>query len=68
MPFGKRLIADTKMLEDDPAEQRIIAVARELRAAGNTLQGIADLLQERGHAARNGRKFAPAQVLRMMAP
>ena len=63
VPYGRRLVGGAgKQLEPDPAEQAVIALARELRAAGNTLQAICDELTDRGHLSRTGRPFAPAQV------
>jgi len=68
IPYGWRLVGGTgKQLEPDPTEQVVVELAQELRAAGNTLQRICDLLHGRGHVSRTGRPFAPSQVQRMVA-
>ena len=56
VPYGWRLVGGAgKQLEQDQAEQIVVALARELRAAGNTLQAICDELARRGHVSRTGR-------------
>lgn len=68
VPYGWRLVGGTgKQLEPEPAERVVVELARELRAAGNTLQRVCDLLHARGHVSRTGRPFAPSQVQRMVA-
>jgi hypothetical protein len=68
VPFGWRLVGGTgKQLEPDPAEQVVVELARELRAAGNTLRAICDVLTARGYRSRTGNAFQSAQVLRMCA-
>ena len=66
IPYGWRL-GDGKHLEPDPAEQVMVELARELRAAGNTLRAICDALTARGYLSRAGRPFGSAQVMRMCA-
>ena len=67
MPYGWRLADDGKHLEQDPAQQVVVELARELRASGYTLQAICDALQAGGHTSRTGRPFVPSQVQRMLA-
>jgi site-specific DNA recombinase len=63
-PFGYGVANGA--LVPDADEQRVIEEARELRAAGLPLRGVAAALDERGHRSRTGRVFAPAQVARML--
>jgi site-specific DNA recombinase len=54
IPFGFRLAEDGSLLEEDPAEQGVLARIRELKAAGHTLQEIADELNRQGFRTRRG--------------
>ena len=67
IPYGSRLAADGKHLEQEEAEQVVIQLARELRANGYTLQYICDVLTERGHRSRTGTNFRPSRSMRMCA-
>jgi hypothetical protein len=58
--------ADGDKLEPDPEEETARAVARQLRAEGLTLRGIAAELERRGVRSRRGKGFAPVQVARMV--
>jgi DNA invertase Pin-like site-specific DNA recombinase len=53
-PFGYRVAADGRMLEPVSEEQRTLALMRELRQAGASLQTIADGLNARGFYTRSG--------------
>ncbi len=65
VPYGYRAAGCT--LETVPAEQAVIAQARELRVAGLSLRQVCGQLATRGHLSRTGRPFAPVQVQRMLA-
>lgn len=65
-PYGHALADDGKTLVRVDAEQAVMSKARELRAAGLSLRAIGATLDERGHRARSGRPFAPAQVARLL--
>jgi|GEM_PF-3098269 len=67
IPYGQRLAADGVHLEPHPAEQRVIAAVRELRACGLSLRAIAAELARRGMTSRKGRPFAATQISRMLA-
>jgi site-specific DNA recombinase len=54
IPFGFRLAEDGSLLEEDPAEQGVLSRIRELKAAGHTLQEIADELNRQGFRTRRG--------------
>jgi DNA invertase Pin-like site-specific DNA recombinase len=53
-PFGYRIGADGRTLELDPSEQATMQAIRDRRAAGCSLQAIADELNESGCRTRNG--------------
>jgi DNA invertase Pin-like site-specific DNA recombinase len=53
IPFGFRMGED-ELLEEDAAEQGVLARMRELKAAGHTLREIADELNRQGYTTRRG--------------
>lgn len=66
-PYGYRLLAPGSMwIVTDDHEQKVIAVALELRAAGRSLREIANALYEQGYRSRSGRPFQATQVMRMV--
>lgn len=67
IPYGKALADDGVALADVPAEQAVIAEARQLHAAGLSLRKIASMLATKGFMARNGKAFAATQIQRMVA-
>ncbi len=67
VPYGKSLADDGVTLLDNPAEQAVIAEARQLHDAGMSLRKIASSLEEKGFMARNGKPFAAVQIQRMVA-
>lgn len=64
--YGYQLADDGVHLVEHAAEQEVMRAARELRARGLSLRAVADALAERGMVARNGRKFLPTQINRLM--
>ncbi len=67
IPYGHDLADDGVRLLDNAEEQAVIQQARELKVGGASLRKIATELEDRGHYARNGARFQPAQVQRMLA-
>jgi DNA invertase Pin-like site-specific DNA recombinase len=67
IPYGKALAADGIHLEDHPAEQAVITIARELHAAGLSSRQIAAQLAARGFYSRVHKPFAPSAVLAMVS-
>ena len=65
-PYGYALAADGVTLAEVESEQAVIADARAYRATGLSLRKIAEELGRKGLRARNGRPFAPVQILRMV--
>ena len=66
IPYGHDLADDGVRLLDNAEEQAVIQQARELKAGGASLRKIATELEDRGHYARNGARFQPAQIQRMI--
>jgi len=66
VPYGYRAVEGGR-LEADEAEQAVLAVVAELRAAGLSHRAIVAELSARGLVSRAGRPFAKTQVARMLA-
>jgi DNA invertase Pin-like site-specific DNA recombinase len=64
VPYGYDADADGRLVEN-PAEQGVLVVVRERRAAGLSLRAIVGELEARGLVSRAGRPFALTQVVRM---
>lgn len=60
IPHGYFRDGDRVLPHDD--EQRVVALARELRAQGLTLRAIGDELAARGAFNRAGRPYQPESV------
>ena len=54
VPFGYETAGDGAHLVENPKEQRVLAIIRELREAGYTLRAIAAELNRQGHRTRRG--------------
>lgn len=68
IPYGYILAADGVHLEENPAEQAIIASIRTLRAAGLSLRAVVAECERRGIISRAGRPFALTQIARICTP
>lgn len=66
IPFGYRLSEDGVHLEEDAAEQAILALVRALHSEGRSQRGIAAELAARGLLSRVGRPFGKTQIARML--
>ena len=64
-PYGFSVEND-KLVRNE-AEQGVLSVVAELKAAGLSLRGIAAELDRAGIRARNGKTFAATQIARMVA-
>ena len=67
VPYGYDLAGDGVALVANPAEQEVIAQAKELHDGGMSLRKIAAELDRRGLYARNGSQFQATQIQRMVA-
>ncbi len=66
VPYGYRVAADARALEENPAEQAVLAQVRELRAAGRSQRAIASDLAAAGLLSRAGKPFGQTQIARML--
>lgn len=66
IPYGYQLADDGKTLMAHEGEQAVIAVIRSLRAEGLTLAAIAAELEARGLSARDGGRWYPMRVSRVL--
>lgn len=64
VPYGYSATPEGRLVLDD-AERGVIAVVRELRAAGATLRAVVSELARRGLVSRTGRAFQLTQVARI---
>jgi DNA invertase Pin-like site-specific DNA recombinase len=65
-PYGWQLAADGVQLERCEAEQAVVATCRELKAEGWTLAAIGTELERRGLMPRNGGRWHPVRVFRVL--
>jgi DNA invertase Pin-like site-specific DNA recombinase len=67
VPYGFRLSSDSVRLEEDAAEQAVLAVVRTLREAGLSHMAIVRELAARGFVSRAEKPFRQTQVARILA-
>ena len=67
VPFGYQLGPDQRTLLPCVGEQRIVAMIRDLRKAGHTLQDIADELNRQGYTTRRGSSWRHQYVAALAA-
>jgi DNA invertase Pin-like site-specific DNA recombinase len=65
VPYGCALAADGVHLEENAAEQAIIAQVRVMRAAGLSLRSVTAECERRGLLSRAARPFALTQIARI---
>ena len=66
IPYGYRLAADGRHLEEDPSEQTVLAEIRRFRREGATLRGIAAALNHRAFQTRRGTAWRLESVARAL--
>lgn len=66
IPYGFRLAAEGVALEEDPAEQGVIAAARKARSRGLSLRAVAAELARQGFRPRTGAAFDAKAISRMV--
>jgi DNA invertase Pin-like site-specific DNA recombinase len=66
-PYGFRIAEDGVRLVEVPEEQRVVGLARALRAEGRSLRAIARKLAHEALVSRTGRAFGAGQIRRMLA-
>lgn len=67
VPFGYQLAADGRTLKPNAAEQRVLSIVAECRAAGFTLRQIADELNRQGYFTRRGSSWRHQYVAGLLA-
>ena len=67
VPYGKQLAEDGVHLLDEPEEQAVISLAREIKNSGHSLRAVGWELATLGHLSRNGKVFTSGQIKRMLA-
>ena len=66
VPYGWQLGADGVLLERCEAEQAVMAACCEMKAEGWTLAAIGAELERRGLPPRNGGRWHPVRVFRVL--
>lgn len=66
-PYGTVLSDDGIALLDEPKEQAVISIARELHSNGLSLRKIAEELNSKGFVNRAGGPWSKTQIVRMVA-
>ena len=67
VPYGYQLDADGVHLVEHEGEQRVLASARRLRAAGLSLRAVSAELDRAGFQSRKGRRFGAQSIANMLA-
>jgi DNA invertase Pin-like site-specific DNA recombinase len=67
IPYGYRLAADGRHVEEHPEEQATVVRAREIRAQDASLRAVGRQLLEEGHRPRSGGAFHVQVLARMVA-
>lgn len=66
VPYGYRVAADCRHLEEDPRETEVLRVLMRMIVADRGLAQTADELNLRGYTTRTGAQWGPADVFRLM--
>lgn len=66
VPFGLRIDAETRRLEQDPAEREVLLQLMELIVQEGSYAHIADEINCRGFRTRQGEKWTPVSVFEML--
>ncbi len=66
-PYGFRVGSEGSKLVEEPGEQRVLALVRDLRAEGLSLREIGDRLAAAGLSPRSGAAWHPQTVARIAA-
>ena len=66
VPYGFRIGADCRHLEQDPSETEVLRIMMRMIVADRGLSHTADELNLRGHRTRSGDEWTPKDVFRLM--
>jgi hypothetical protein len=66
VPFGLRIGADNRSLEEDPFEREILVELMELMVQEGSYARVADEINRRGYRTRQGTAWTPVSVFEML--
>jgi hypothetical protein len=66
VPFGLRIAADCRHLEEHPVEAEVLRTVMQGVVNDHPLSRISDELNLRGYHTRSGERWNPARVFRLM--
>jgi hypothetical protein len=66
IPFGLRIAADGRHLEDDPLETQTLKFLAEMIVQDISFNSMADALNVREYRTRNGQPWSPASVFKLV--
>jgi hypothetical protein len=66
VPYGFRVAADCRRLEEDPAETEVLRIVMRMIVADRGLSHTAEELNVRGYRTRTGDEWRPTDVFRLM--
>jgi len=66
VPFGLRIAADNRNLEEDPFEREILVELMELLVQEGSYARVADEINRRGYRTRQGNAWTPISVFEML--
>ncbi len=66
IPFGLRIAADGRHLEDDPLETRTLKFLAEMIVQDISFNSMADALNVREYRTRSGQPWSPASVFKLI--
>ncbi len=66
VPYGMRVAADCKFLEEDPAESEVLVSMMDLIVADNPLSQVAAELNRKGYRTRHGAPWTASAVFNMI--
>lgn len=66
IPYGLRVSDDCSRLEEAPAELEIITIALDMIVEDCPLSRVADELNGRGYRMRDGNRWGPGQLFRLL--
>jgi hypothetical protein len=66
VPFGLRIAADNRNLEEDPFEREVLVELMELLVQEGSYARVADEINRRGYRTRQGTAWTPVSVFEML--
>ena len=66
VPFGLRIASDCRRLEANPDEVDVLLLLMEVIVQDGPLSKAAEVINERGHRTRNGERWTPSALFRLL--